>query len=230
MKEYNDFCEALLKAGFSLAGGGNEGVFGLIPYNWNEEPPPGAPIRWHTGNPDTDPWEWRMRVLDERRDIAYAKVFFRKGGYITKEWYPYFLAARRDGMSLEDAYLDGRICQFAKRIYEAVSENGSLPLQEIKRIAGFSREDKSKFDRALVELQMKLYLTMCGRQTKLSKKGGEYGWSSTVFCTAEAFWGEDVFHKAAKLHVSEAVEAIREQILRLNPSAQEKKIAAFIKA
>ena len=227
IKDYNDFCTELLKAGFSLAHGNNENVFGLIEYGWNEEPSD-SPIRWHTGDRDRDPWEWRIRVLNERDDVAYAKVFFCKAGYITKECYPYFLAARRCGKSFMDEYLDGNISNYAKRIYEVISENGSLPLHEIKQIARFKREDNSKFDRALTELQMKLYITMCGEQQKISKKGESYGWSSMVFCTTESFWGEEVFKQAQKISQEEAVQAIRERVYTLNPLAQEKKVIKFI--
>lgn len=174
IKNYNDFIAALLDAGFSGAvGGKDDGVFGLFRYGWDAEDE--SRIHWHTGDQETDPWEWRMRVLDERNDIAYSKVFFRKAGYITKEWYPYFLAARRNGRTFENEYSDGIISNYAKRIYEAVAENGKLPLHDIKRLAGFKREDNSKFDGALTDLQMKLYLTMCGRQQKISLKGEEYG-------------------------------------------------------
>ena len=228
IRNYSDFCVELLKAGFSLAGGNNEGIFGLIEHGWNEEPVD-SPLRWHTEDPDTDPWEWRMRVLNERDDVAYAKVFFRKSGYITKEWYPYFLAARRGDRTFEEEYLDGEISHFAKRIYETFSDNDSLPLEDIKRLMGFSREDKSQFDRALTELQMKLYLTMCGRRVKLSKTGEEYGWPSTVLCTTEHFWGEEVFEQAADISAEEASFKIKEQIMMLNPDAQEKKIIKFIK-
>ena len=226
--DYNSFVDALLNAGFSIAGGNDEGVFGLINFDWKEEPPD-SPIRWHTGDPDTDPWEWRMRVLDERNDIAYSKVFFKKAGFITKQWYPYFLAARRGGRDFVDEYIDGKFSNFAKRIYEVVAENGSLPLHEIKRITGFSREDKSKFDGALNELQMRMYLTVCGQQQKLSLKGVGYSWPSAVFCTTEHFFGEDVFIQAAKINEDEAVTEITEQVYRLNPAAQEKKIKKFIR-
>ena len=229
MENYHDFVSALLKAGFSLASGGNdEGVFNLFEHGWNEEPLE-SPIRWHTGDLETDPWEWRIRVLDEREDIAYSKLFFRKAGYITKEWYPYFLAVRRGGKSFEEAYADGAISHFAKRIYTVVEEHGSLPLHGIKQLAGFSREDKSKFDQALTELQMKLYLTMCGSQQKRSQKGAEYGWSSTVFCKTEQFFGEEVFVQAAEIEADEAIQTITRQIFHLNPQAQEKKIIKFIK-
>ena len=229
IKSYDDFVETLLEAGFSMGGGNSEGIYSVIPWNWNQEPPYETPVRWHTGLPDTDPWEWRIRVLDQRKDIAYAKVFFKKSGYITKEWIPYFLAVRRGNQTLEEEYEDGVISSQAKRIYKTVSQHGILPVHSIKELAGFGKEDKAQFERGLVELQTKMFLTMCGRQQKRSQKGEEYGWSSTVFCTTERFWGEDVFEEADQIKPEEAIEKISERILMLNPNAEQKKILKFIK-
>jgi len=225
---YNDFITELLSAGFSMGGGGS-GLYSVVPWGWNEAPPYDTPVSWHTGDPETDPWEWRIRVLEERNDIAYGKFFLKKAGFITKEWYPFFLAARRGGNSFYDEYDDGNISHPAKRIYDVVADSGSLPLDGIKHIAGFGREDKSKFDRALTELQMKFFLTMCGTQMKVSQKGEEYGWSSTVFCTTEQFWGQEVFDQAALITESEAIEKITDRLLTLSPSADEKSIMKFIK-
>ena len=66
-----------------------------------------------------------MRVLEERDDIAYAKLFFKKSGFITREWYPYFLSARRSGFSFEDAYYGGTISNAAKRVYDAICSTAS---------------------------------------------------------------------------------------------------------
>lgn len=225
---FKDFLAVLLQAGFSMGGGNAEGIYAAIPWNWNETPPYETPVAWHTEDKETDPWEWRMRVLDETNDIAYAKLFFRKSGYISKEFYPYFLAARREGQTLEEEYEKGLISHLAKRIYEIVLEYGTLPVHAIKQISGITKEDKSKFDRAMVELQMKMYLTMCGRQQKLSKKGLEYGWSSTVFCTVENFFDKDVFKQAAGIEKQEAIERISQQVYLLNPQAEMKKILKFI--
>jgi len=228
INNYNEFIKELRKAGFSGAiGGKDEGVFGLFRYGWGAEDETG--IQWHTGNPDSDPWEWRIRVLNENSDIAYSKIFFRKAGYITKEWYPYFLAARRCGRTFEDEYYDGYISNHAKRIYEAIVENDRLTVQRIKQIAGFSREDKSKFDNALTELQMRMHLTICDIYYNISQKGEQYGFSSTMFCTPELFWGEGVFKEAAEIDEYEAVEALTDRIMKLNPTAQEKNILKFIK-
>lgn len=229
IQNYNDFVATLLEAGFSMGGGNGDGIYSVVPWSWNEAPPYETPVRWHTGDPETDPWEWRMRVLDERDDIAYAKLFFNKSGYITKEWYPYFLAVRRGGRSLLDEYEAGNISYFAKRIYDIIAENEVIPLHAIKQIGGFSKEDSSRFDKALVELQMKMFVTMCGRQQKISKRGEEYGWSSTVFCTVEKFFGEEVMKQADEIDEQEAIDKITEQIYRLNPAANPRKIKKFIK-
>ena len=78
IQNYDGFVQNLLTAGFSMGGGNDEGIFALVPWSWDEVPPYETPVRWHTGLAETDPWEWRMRVLDERRDIAYGKRRMRE--------------------------------------------------------------------------------------------------------------------------------------------------------
>lgn len=229
IQNYSDFVKALLDCGFSLGGGSGQGIFSLITWDWKEEPPYDTPVRWHTGDPGTDPWEWRIRVLEERDDIAYGKVFFKKSGYISKEWYPYFLAARRGKMSFAEKYEEGGASPWAKRIYQVLQEEDAVPLHSLKKLAGFSGEEKSQFERALVELQMGLFITMCGRQQKISQAGAEYGWSSTVFCVTERFWDGRVFSDALKIREQEAIDKIAGQVYRLNPQAQMKKVLKFIK-
>ena len=227
IKCYNDFIEALLKAGFSLSIG-DSGIYAVVPWGWYDEPPYDTPVSWGADDPNISPWEWRMRVLDERSDIAYGKFFFKKSGYITKEWYPYFLAARRGGQTFEDAYVSGTMSHFAKRIYDVVADNGTLPSQDIKQLAGFKKDEKAGFERGLTELQMRMFITMCGQQHRISQKGEEYGWSAAVFCTTENFFGNEVFDIAAGISKDEAFEVIRERVFELNPAAEERNIAKFI--
>jgi hypothetical protein len=227
LENFGDFIKILLASGFSIGGGNNEGIYAIVDYDWLSVPR-GTPIIWHTGDPETDPWEWRIRVLNEREDIAYSKCFFKKSGYITREFYPYFLSLRRGGREFGDEYADGLISNYAKRIYDVISEYGVLPLHEMKSLGGFARDEKSKFDSALTELQMQLYLTICGTFRRRSVKGEEYGWNTTMFCTTERFWeSTDVFDRAAKLDEADAYAAICERVHKLNPNADEKKIRKF---
>lgn len=224
IRSFDDFCNQLLKAGFSMGGGNEKGIYAIIPFDW-KNPIPEWPIRWHTGDPETDPWEWRMRVLEERDDIAYGKVFFGTSGYITKKWYPYFLAVRRQGLVFDEWYDEGMAGVLERNIYEAIERNGHIALHDLKRECGITKETSGQFDRALTNLQKNLFITMCGRRQKISSKGEPYGWNSTVFTTVENFWGEDLM---PDMPASEAYEKIREQILLLNPEAKEKDIRKFI--
>ena len=227
IRNFEDFCCELQDCGFSMGGGNAKGIFALIDYDWTNQDQLDTPVKWHCGDPEVDPWEWRIRVLEERTDIAYSKVFFKTSGFITKDWYPYFYAVRRNGESFEDAYEQGRISHTAKRIYDIVSQN-YIALHEIKTQGGFGKEDKSQFDRAMIELQMGFYITMTGRKQKKNKYGIEYGWNSTVFTTVENFWEERDFD-LPKLDAKESYEKIKTQILKLNPNAEEKVIRKFIR-
>ena len=39
IKSFEDFCRVLTKAGFSMGGGNDEGIFAAIPFSWDTEPP-----------------------------------------------------------------------------------------------------------------------------------------------------------------------------------------------
>ena len=221
IKCYNDFIKSLLITGMSMGGTNDEQIFSLCNY-FGEE------IEWHTEKADTDPWEWRMRVLNERDDIAYGKLFFKKSGFITKEWYPYFYAARRDKTSFEEAYAQGKISHPAKIIYEILKEQRRMPLHLLKQAGGFSKEDKAAFERGLTELQMKMYITMCVQKKKLSEKGEGYGGSSTVFCLVEDFFPDDMLEEAGHIKGEDALQRISDQIMRYNPKADSKRIKKFV--
>jgi len=230
VRDYDDFIRELLRAGFSQFGGQKDSMVQVIPHTWGDEPPDSA-IQWHTGDPGHDPWQWRMRALSERGDIAYAKVFFQKAGFITQEWYPYFLAVRRPhGRSFGEAYACGMMSRAAKRAYDTLRENGALPVHELKAMAGLGREkeEKSAFERAIAELQMGLYITLCGQARKVSRAGEAYGWASNMLCLTEDFWPEEVCERAAALDPEEAAEAIEERVYKLNPGADQKKVRRFI--
>lgn len=227
VQNFNDFCGVLADAGFSMGGGNAHGIFTAIPVGWDNQQYSDSPVRWFTGDPDTDPWEWHRRVLSERGDIAYAKVFFGISGYITKEWYPYFYAVRR-GFSLEEEYRRGTVAAASKRIYDTLNAYGMLGVHELKQFGGFGRDENSAFERALIELQMKMAITACGQKQKQDKHGKPYGWHATVFCTPEDFWAA----RGLTLEETDPIKAehkILKQIYRINPEAEEKNALKFIR-
>lgn len=228
VNSFSEFCGEVIRCGFSMGGGKSKGIYSIVPYTWEEQDYLGVIARWHTGDPETDPWEWRMRVLEEREDIAYAKVFFNVSGFISKEWYPRFLAVRRGGETFDEAYECGAVSRMAKRAYDVIRELDSLPFHEIKALAFVSREENAQFEQALTELQMKMFITIDGRARKVNKYGIPYGWSSTSFSTVESFWSRRGF-ELEDLDPDESFELIRERILDLNPEAKRQRIEKFIR-
>lgn len=228
-QNYGEFVRALLKAGFSTGSGNPHGVFSLIPFTWEEQPYiVDSPVRWHTEDPETDPWEWRMRVLYERQDIAYAKLFHRASGFITKDWYPDFISLRRGGNSFEEAWEEGSVTHAMKRIYDAVLRLGPVLSPVLKREAGFGREESTLFEQALTDLQMRMFLTICGQGKRKNKFGEEYGWYCSKFCTVEQFWGEDFIRQALVIDPEDAEARLTAQALRLNPDAGKQAIRRFL--
>lgn len=117
IRGFGDFRAALLRAGFAVGGENDEGIFSLRPYM-------DPSLQYHTGDPETDPWLWRVRVLEDRA-LAGGKVFSGKAGWISREWYPLFLAVRRRGKSLEELYADGLVSRLDREVYRTVARGGS---------------------------------------------------------------------------------------------------------
>lgn len=214
IRSFEDWCAALRRAGFALGGAHAEGIFSPRPYM-------DPSLKDHTGDPDTDPWIWRIRALED-----YGKVFFGKSGWISRDWYPVFLAARRRGRTLDEMYGEGLIGRLERDIYRMVAQAGVMPLHRIKAAAGCDKP--SRIDAALTRLQAGLFLTICGETRKVSRTGEPYGWPVSLFCTPEAFFPGDVWEESLRIAPEEACFRIREHIARLNPQADEQAVRRFV--
>lgn len=218
---FSSFCVALREAGFSMGGSNDEGIFSLCAYFSDN-------IVVHTGNKETDPWEWRIRGITECDDLLYSKLFFNKGGWITKEWIPYFMAVRREHKAFDEMYSDGLINNTAKRIYGLICDTPHLSVQEIKNAIKCDKSQNYEIETALTMLQMKMFITISGEKYKISKQGKQYGWPVTTFCRIEDFFGEEIFDLHCAISKQEASDRITDQILILNRKADKKVISKFI--
>lgn len=218
---FHDFLEDLDLCGFSIAGTNPEGVFTLCDC-FTEH------IIWHTGQPETDPWMWRIRCLEERDDIAYAKFFCKKAGYIKRTYYARFMAIRRHYNDIRTAYQEGVFDRYTRYVYEAISYAGVVSMHELKKLLGITREVNGQFERALTTLQMLFYITICGARQKISSDGESYGWHSTLLCTTEVFWGNEMLYEAQSIDPVQAYIALEKQIYCINPNADARKVQKFI--
>jgi len=228
VNRYDDFVSLLLETGFTvLVGGGAGAPFALLQGSWTDTPPEHSPIRWHTGDPDTDPWQWRIRLLTERDDVAYAKLFFGRAGYVTREWAPFFLSARRRGRDLGEAYEDGLVSRAAKLVYDEIAPKDGLSMFKLRKLFKQRGGWGTEHERALIELQRRMDITVAGEEYPESH-GRSRGWPSSVFTTSERFWSEDLMREAARLDAADAAGRIEVQIARYYPNAKPAAIRRFI--
>jgi hypothetical protein len=111
-------------------------------------------------------WGWKDGLLDKRR-WYYAKVLRKKSTIISLETAPYFYALSENfGAPDEDylvQYMQGRLTQEAKAVYETLLNEGPLDTITLRRMARLSsRESDSRFNRALADLQADFKLIPVG--------------------------------------------------------------------
>ena len=149
-----------------------------------------TPFCWWTGDPETDPWMWREIIAGEG-DVAYGKFFDNKAGFISREWFPYFANARRDGYDFDAAWDDELIQRRYKAIMDICEDGGLHPGFELKLAAGFGKNGYKNFDGCMTALQMQTYLIIRRFERRRNKKGMSYGMPVAYYQKPEILWGYD---------------------------------------
>jgi hypothetical protein len=124
------------------------------------------PVPMEHDDPDIGKcWGWKDDSLDKKW-WYYGKFLRRRATLISLAELPYFYALSENYGSLDDyrqEYEDGRMTAEAKATYEAILEHGPLDTIRLRREARMSAKDaKSRFERALVELQVGLKVLPVG--------------------------------------------------------------------
>ncbi len=181
-----------------------------------------ASSAWFSGN-EEDPWQWRAIAATEGK-VVYGKFFGKKAGFISKEWFPYFVSYRRDGYDFDTLYELGEASRKSKLLMDALDSREAVPSHVLKDTAGFGRNGEKGFDGAITNLMMQTYVVICGFERKLNRNGEEYGWPVADYCTAEEKFGREFVRSKYHLRKEEVLEKILEQMHKLYPDATDKEI------
>jgi hypothetical protein len=110
-------------------------------------------------------WDWKD-TIPGRKSILYGKFLRKKPVFVSLDLFPHFYALSGNFGELDDyleEYQDGRLSEEAKRIYEALLENGALPTSHLRQQARMAnKESGPRFDRAIAELQMDFKIVKVG--------------------------------------------------------------------
>lgn len=107
-------------------------------------------------------WNLKDRLPAKRR-VYYGKLLFGKPSMVSLAHFPNFYALH--GPAHDEQYLydseDGLLSRAAKQIMEALVERHPQTTKELKRSTHLAAAaSRPLFDRAIAELQRKLYITM----------------------------------------------------------------------
>ena len=187
-----------------------------------------VPEYWWCGDPEKDPWEWRI-LLSRKNHIAYGKFFNRKAGYVSKKWFPVFANYRRNGYDFEALVGDELAAHRAQKIMNALEldeELRSLEMLsfELKEKAGFGKGGEKNFEGVMAELQMQTFLLMSDFRQKVNKKGQAYGWHIAALETPETKWGYELIADGYKEDPAESWEKITDHIRKHFPDAEDKEL------
>jgi len=183
---------------------------------------------WWAGNDVEDPWSWREVIASEHR-IAYGKLYNNRAGFVSREWYPYLAAYRRDGYDFDSRYEDGKASFRAKKVMDILElyKEGMLS-NDIKTAAGFGKGGEKGYEGIISSLQMQTYITVTDFRRRVNKKHEEYGWPVAVYALSENLFGEEHVRSSYRLTTAENKEHIIKQIMKYFSSATIEEIEKII--
>lgn len=173
------------------------------------------------------PWEWRME-LARRGVVAYGKLFAKKAGLVSREWYPDLANYRRGGYDFDARYEDGLAGYREKCVMDVLLREGPTLSKDLKRLAGFGGDGMKGFDTVITNLQMQTYVTVHSFEYAHDKYGRPYGWGIARYAVTEDVLGEDVTRSAYHRTPEESRERIIQYIKQLRPDASADDIKKLI--
>ncbi len=89
---------------------------------------------------------WR-EIIPATGEVVYGKLFNNKTGFISREWFPYFANARRDGYDFDAAWDDELVKRRYKAIMDVFEDSGMYPgfelsEDEMNRIHGIDKQKR----------------------------------------------------------------------------------------
>ena len=186
-----------------------------------------CPEDWWCGDPAVDPWEWRA-IIARGHQAAYGKFFEGKAGFISAEYLPYFVNARRDGYDFDARWDDEKASLREKKIMDLFMGGGTeLFSYEIRDRAGFGKGKEKGFEGTITRLQMETYLCVTDFRQKKNRRGESYGWSIAILTRPEDIWG-DIVTSAYSEDPEQSAQRIGQRMQELYPAVTARQLKKIV--
>jgi hypothetical protein len=173
LKTYKEFVDRVNELGYMSLSNITEGFPSLTNETLREQ--------WHTGDLESDPWQWKDRAAEEKK-LAFGCILGGNKGFVSQRMYPFFYILNRSGKTLEERWADGLVSQEVRELYKLFNTKTLMDTAEIRREMGVTaKKGGSKLDNAIAELQKCYLITVAGNRRKLNKLGQPYGWPANIY-------------------------------------------------
>jgi hypothetical protein len=161
---------------------------------------------WHTGNYETDPWQWKDRAAEEKK-LAYGCILGGHKGFVSRRLYALFYAACRPPETMDERWRAGELSLVTWKLWGLFEKKPALDTSEARRALGGTA---SQADSALRQLQQEYWITIAGTRRKVGKDGQPYGWPASLFEQVERWAPPEWLAETSFWDQAEAREAILE--------------------
>jgi len=161
--------------------------------------------------------------------VAYGKLFSKKAGLVSREWYPDLANYRRNGYDFDARYEDGLASYREKSVMDVLLQKGPTLSKDLKRLAGFGGDGLKGFDTVITHLQMQTYVTVHSFEYARDKYGKPYGWGIARYAVTEDVLGAEVTQGAYSRSPEASKEKIIQHLRTLYPEAADNNLEKLIR-
>ena len=180
---------------------------------------------WFTAVPG--PWEWKGEIIQD--GYAYGKIFGKKCGFATLEWYKHLANWRRNGYDFESRTDAGLVPYQDQDVYNTLTSFGFIQSRGLKAAAGFDKSGGKKgFETIITRLQMQCYVCVADFPYLIDKNGNGYGWGITEYTTPEELFRDRFTKNLYRCKPAESKQKIEAHLHQILPRATDDQIARFI--
>ncbi len=173
---------------------------------------------WHTGDPDTDPWQWKDRASQDKQ-LAYGCILNGYKGFVASRLYAAFYTACHPPLSMPVRWAEGLVDRTTWQLWNLFEKHGALATFEIHRLLASGSPGTGKVDTCLKGLQAAYYITGAGNARKVSNAGQEYGWPAIRYQRVQDWAPEAWLAEAGGMGTRESWELILEAGQELSAAA-----------
>ncbi len=143
--------------------------------------------QWHTGESDTDPWQWKDRAAAEKR-MAFGCLLGGHKGFIAPWLHADFMRVCQPAGALEERWIDGALRPAVWDLWQLFEQHpvlGSNDLSAYWKATG--HKGTSGLDSAIRDLQREFWITVAGNRQKRNRQGEPYGWPHLLYERVDAW-------------------------------------------